>query len=131
VECERPGHPPSRNGQEYAVPDLPACAFRLPLQRTSRSYFAAQLTYNGNHDPVAQWIECQPSKPDVVGSSPTGAATISGGQMAIPAKCEICKTSTNLSFGFGTGLHYYCVAHKEELFEKETGKKPKTVSKSK
>lgn len=26
-------------------------------------------------DPVAQWIECQPSKLEVVGSSPTGVAT--------------------------------------------------------
>jgi hypothetical protein len=52
--------------------------------------------------------------------------------MSIPAKCEICKNPTNLSFGFGTGLHYYCDAHKDEIFAKVTGgKKPKTVSKPK
>jgi hypothetical protein len=51
--------------------------------------------------------------------------------MAIPAKCEICMNRTNLSFGFGTGLHYYCAPHKDEIFAKVAGKKLKTASKPK
>jgi hypothetical protein len=51
--------------------------------------------------------------------------------MAIPAWCEVCKNPTKFSFGFGTGLHYYCDAHKDELFKKVMGKKPKTAAKPK
>lgn len=45
--------------------------------------------------------------------------------MAATDKCEICGMPTNLSFGFAGKLHYCCEAHKDELFEKVTGRKPK------
>ena len=45
--------------------------------------------------------------------------------MVIPTgKCGICGVPTNQSFPFGTKAYYYCDAHREELFEKVTGKKP-------
>lgn len=50
------------------------------------------------------------------------------GDMSVgTGKCKICGTPTNTSFGFGGSLHYYCEAHKDQLFEKVTGKKPKAT----
>jgi hypothetical protein len=46
--------------------------------------------------------------------------------MDIPTgKCEVCKTPVNTSFADGLRIYYYCEAHKDELYEKVTGKKPK------
>jgi len=42
---------------------------------------------------------------------------------------KVCGVPTNTSFGFGGCIYYYCEAHKDQLFEKVTGKKPKTVPK--
>jgi hypothetical protein len=44
--------------------------------------------------------------------------------MVAPAgKCGICGVPTNQSFPFGNKAHFYCDAHREELFQKVTGKK--------
>ena len=40
-------------------------------------------------------------------------------------KCGICGEPTNQSFGFGNTAYYYCDTHKDELFERVTGRKPK------
>ena len=45
--------------------------------------------------------------------------------IAPTGKCGICGVATNRSFPFGVRAHYYCYAHKDELFEKVTGKRPK------
>ena len=52
--------------------------------------------------------------------------------MAVPppkTKCEICGTPTNVSFSFGGKEHYYCEAHKDELFTRVTGRAPKKTPK--
>jgi hypothetical protein len=38
---------------------------------------------------------------------------------------KVCGVPTNTSFGFGGRIYYYCEAHKDQLFERVTGKKPK------
>jgi len=48
--------------------------------------------------------------------------------MAAPtSRCEICKNPTNTSFPFGNRNYFYCEAHRDQLYEKVTGKKPKTT----
>jgi hypothetical protein len=38
---------------------------------------------------------------------------------------KVCGVPTNTSFGFGRRNYFYCEAHKDQLYEKVTGKKPK------
>lgn len=45
--------------------------------------------------------------------------------MSATGKCEKCGTPTNESFGPQNDLHYFCPDHKDEVFEKVTGRKPK------
>ncbi len=54
--------------------------------------------------------------------------------MAVPTrttKCEICGVATNTSFGSVGNLHYYCKEHKDEVFTRVTGRKPKKTPKPK
>jgi hypothetical protein len=43
----------------------------------------------------------------------------------VTTKCEECGASTDESFAFGGGLHYFCPKHEEVVFTKVTGKPPK------
>lgn len=43
-------------------------------------------------------------------------------------ECEICKKPTNQSFGFGNAIHYHCDDHRDLLFERVTGKRPKPTA---
>jgi hypothetical protein len=44
----------------------------------------------------------------------------------VTTKCEECGATTDESFAFGAGLHYFCPKHEEVVFTKVTGKPPKT-----
>jgi hypothetical protein len=44
---------------------------------------------------------------------------------------EECGRDTNESFGFGSGIYYFCAEHKGELFKQVTGKWPKPAPKPK